>query len=268
MYKTDPDSRQATVSFDVDGLLVKNFFLDHVFPGIWRKYGSSFQRTGVNSEKALLERAKELHEKELNQGNHLAAFDWDQIILDILPRGAGPRNPFREELLAGLGREEPRLYPETRSILDELDSISELNLVVLTNGLLEYQREILEKCNLLEAFSSLYGPDRTGYVKPMKEAFQYVSDREKNYFLHAGDKEEDIQGARTFGVSSWLVKRSCSLAGEEYLDARREKDKVGEYADGLEPRFLSSSLEPAGKIVSLILDQSRFEVFEGVSNSS
>lgn len=253
MYKIDSDRRQVTVSFDIDGFLVKNFFVEHVFPGIWRKYESGFHKAGINSENGFLEKAKELHKEKRETGNHIVAFDWDSIVSNILPRDINPVSPFLEELRASLRQEEPQLYPETKSAIGELNSIIGLNLVVLTNGLLKYQREILNKCNLLENFSSIYGPDRTGSVKPMKEAFQYISARENNYVLHAGDSEEDIRGAQTAGLDSWLVNRDCSLSQGKYLDLHREDGKVNELSDGVEPRFLSSSLEPGRKIVSRIL---------------
>ncbi|MFW6422297.1 MAG: HAD family hydrolase [Candidatus Bipolaricaulota bacterium] len=241
-----------TVSFDLDGLLVRNFFIDHVFPRLLNRYQGKLQKVDLNSLDDLLNQLQKLHEQKLKGDDPVAAFNWDRLVADLFDTHPTTQTPFTNALQYMLERARPRPYPEVPSVLDKLSSLDELNMVVLTNGFVRYQKPILASCNLLKHFSRVYGPDRTGVVKPSPRAFRYVQKRERDYCLHVGDRlETDIKGAQEAGLDSWLVQRHSNLPRGKHLDSSQEeeRERIMELIGEITPRYLSSSLKPAVKII-------------------
>ena len=243
-----------TVSFDVDGLLVKNYFLSNVFPRVLKEYSKPLSRLDIEKQDELVSELKEIHERRLNGEDPVSALNWDEIVVELIPEASLSEKPIADLLKSELSREKPEIYPEVEDVLEELTECGRINPVVLSNGYTSYQELVLEGSGLKDKFSRIYGPDVTNSLKPNPETYRFIDEREENYILHVGDKEVDVLGANSCNLTSWMVLRDLDIDQKKYLERRRKKDrrKIKNITDGLRPDFLSSTLIPAGDILSTV----------------
>ncbi len=66
-------------------------------------------------------------------------------------------------------------------------------------------RETLNRLNISKYFDRMFFSDETGYIKPNKNSFNYLTkefDLKKHEIVHIGDSiEKDIMGAKDFGIN-------------------------------------------------------------------
>lgn len=101
-----------------------------------------------------------------------------------------------------------QLPSDARKVLDELQERHTLG--VLTNGVLEWQRDKLERFDLLQYFDSVVVSYNVGYHKPDEQIF-WSAEKTVNgtEFLMVGDSpEDDIQGAESVGWKAELYENN------------------------------------------------------------
>lgn len=190
------------LTFDLDGVVMKNPFSTGVFPEVTRRINEA---TGVPRQdimKSIIEEAR----SRMGQGRMVAAYDWDEIV-ELVARSLG----FTERIdVAALVRqfctpEHIYAYPEVYETLEHL-STTEDSLVVLTNGFRKYQLPVLEALSVARFFDEIYTPEVIGAAKPEPEFYLEPQKRYPGPHLHIGDTIiHDIWGANEVGVTSiWI----------------------------------------------------------------
>lgn len=190
------------LTFDLDGVVMKNPFSTGVFPEVTLRI---HQATGVPRQdimKSIIGEAR----SRMGQGRMVDAYDWDEIIA-LVARSLG----FTEHIdIAALVRhfctpEHIYAYPEVHKTLEYL-STTEHALVVLTNGFRKYQVPVLEALGVAEFFDDIYTPEVSGFAKPGPEFFLEPQERYPGHHLHIGDTIiHDIWGANEVGITSVWV---------------------------------------------------------------
>lgn len=106
-------------------------------------------------------------------------------------------------------KENIELYEDFKLILPELEK--NYNLYVVTDELLEIQKEKLKALNVMDKFKGIISSTDVGKVKPNKEIFEYalkVTNSRKEETLMIGDNPyRDIEGAKKVGLKTALIKR-------------------------------------------------------------
>ncbi len=190
------------LTFDLDGVVMKNPFSTGVFPAVTGLIGQATGLSHGEIMKLIIGEAK----SRMGLGNMVAAYDWDDIVNLV----AG-RLGYNESIdVAALVRkyctpEHIYAYPEVPETLKRL-STEIYPLVVLTNGFRKYQLPVLEALGVADFFDAIYTPEVNGKAKPEREFFLEPRERYPGRHLHVGDMIiHDIWGANEAGATSiWI----------------------------------------------------------------
>lgn len=97
------------------------------------------------------------------------------------------------------------LYPNAHETLHHL-KIKGYKLYLLTNGFLEVQTIKIRECKLEQYFEKMITSEEAGYQKPNKKIFEYalktVNAKKSESIMIGDDVENDIQGAKNFGMDT------------------------------------------------------------------
>jgi len=247
-----------TVSFDLDGTLVRNFFIEAVFPRLFREFVKLLSSQGIDSPAGLISAMHRIHLERLKNTQSIRALDWDEnfrlLLRDDLQPGS---KPFERALFEALNVSKPELYPDVRATMSELIKDRSLELVILSNGYARYQIPILEVTGLNSYFTHVYTSDIIGVLKPDKEAFLKIKKETPNYILHCGDKlVEDVGGANQAGLKSAWVNRQIDLGHREYFNIEeigsKALEQVSVDSGGILPNFIITSLNSISLVIKKI----------------
>src|SRR4051794_18709688 len=127
------------ITFDLDGTLMQNPFVSHVFPEIERQVLEQ-----NNTLKNVVQELVIEHETRLNAGQYAKAYDWDDIVAHYVTTnklGAliDVEKILKEYCVA------PNVYlleQDISRVLDELHHKGYL-LAVVTNGFTKYQLPVM-----------------------------------------------------------------------------------------------------------------------------
>jgi FMN phosphatase YigB (HAD superfamily) len=240
------------LTFDLDGVVMKNPFSTGVFPAITRLIG---QETGLTHQEimgAIIGEAK----SRMGLGNMVAAYDWDEIVA-LVAGELGYNEPID---VAALVRqyctpEHIFAYPEVAETLESLSATTS-PLVVLTNGFRKYQLPVLEALGVAGFFDAIYTPEVNGKAKPEREFFLEPRKRYPGQQVHIGDMIiHDIWGANEAGATSiWIYHDlpesvACLPIGERTRHAMMESL----VADGI-ARDLNAAAYPSVTIAGSMPD--------------
>ncbi|WP_252502228.1 HAD family hydrolase [Sporosarcina sp. Marseille-Q4943] len=196
--------KKKWITFDLDGTLMQNPFVGHVFPEIERR---------ILLENKLLENiigeiVKE-HETRLQDGRTAEAYDWDDIVMNYIEANYLKSSINVEEILRGFC-EEPNVYLLEESICEVLFELRQkgFSLAVVTNGFTKYQLPVMDVLKLTEHFDLVVTPQEAGYAKPDERVFGSVSELGE-MIAHVGDRiDHDIIPANAIGVRSiWICRQ-------------------------------------------------------------
>ncbi len=190
------------LTFDLDGVVMKNPFSTGVFPEVTRRINQATEVPRQEIMKSIIGEAK----SRMGQGRMVDAYDWDEIIA-LVARRLG----YTEHIdVAALVRqfctpEHIYAYPEVQETLEYL-STTDHALVVLTNGYLKYQLPVLEALGVAHFFDAIYTPEVKGFAKPEPKFFLDPQERYSGPHIHIGDTIiHDIWGANEAGITSvWI----------------------------------------------------------------
>jgi putative hydrolase of the HAD superfamily len=197
----------ATISFDLDGVLIQNPFGKGVIPRVRTHIRTSSRLSDLPVDEAdeLINAAiREAWSARMRSGDFVAAYDWDSVYAEVCRGFGGDGVPDVATLVSQCCTEDGLigLLPGAEQCLDELLSRG-YDLAAATNGFHAYQWPVLEALGIADRFSRVLSPDITGHAKPSPEYFSGLTD----LVAHVGDTlEHDVLGANLAGVGSvWLA---------------------------------------------------------------
>ena len=200
------------ISFDLDGVLMRNPFRDGVFPELTAAMAPAFGGDARRALEAILdEYYRRLYVARQGPGA-IAAYDWDGIVAEVA-RSHGldgiPREPIAAMVrrYAFAGGYISFEHPTVPQALAELRRQGH-RLLVVTNGLWIYQQPVLEALGILPLFERVAAPDLCGAAKPDPRAFHaVVGDVRSPDAVHVGDDLlYDVAGARRAGLRAiWII---------------------------------------------------------------
>ncbi|MEX2536529.1 MAG: HAD family hydrolase [Trueperaceae bacterium] len=237
----------ATVSFDLDGVLIQNPFALGVFP---RMRAHIRQNPLLRSHEA--EDADELIDQAVREewvarmvaGDFVAAYDWDSILAKVSRDFGGDGVPDVASLVEQCCGEEGMiaLLPGARECLEELRE-GGLKLVAATNGYRAYQWPVLSALGIAELFEQVLSPESAGFAKPSPEYFAGVPD----LIAHVGDTlEHDVLGANLAGLTSvWFAPRLAPSLRRLEPRERTAHSEFGPYLEAVLEGALYREYHPA-----------------------
>ena len=192
------------LTFDLDGVIMKNPFGSGVFPTISESIAEDVGTTPQAVRQFIVEEAK----RRLRSGERIAAYNWDDIAA-VTAAHFGSQQTFDVASLVESFCYSPHigLYPHGFELLQELHS-SHYTLRALTNGFAAYQRPVLKALGVLAFFEQVLTPEVVGAIKP--EAEFYEASRRglqaNEPHLHIGDTIiHDVWGAKQVqAIAIWV----------------------------------------------------------------
>ncbi|MEZ0290824.1 MAG: hypothetical protein ABWJ42_07045 [Sulfolobales archaeon] len=173
-------SRRVVLFIDLDNTLIKNPLGFSVLPKVYRFLSDSL---GVDYERAI-ELFKEVH-LEIFLRDPLRSFDWDFIVEEILRRYSIKKSfSVLEEQLRSC--EKAYLLGDIIETLRKLEEKSYL-MILSTNGLLKYQKCLIERLGLERSFNLIFTPDIRGCIKSMKCFYELHSLEDEYTRIAIGD---------------------------------------------------------------------------------
>lgn len=183
------------ISFDLDGVLMKNPFGKGVFPYVKKLIAQESKQ----EEQAVMDAIIKESKTRLLQGEYKNAYNWDDIV-SVVAKQFGCDFHIDIASLVESYCYEPYigLYPNVVETLAKL----KVPKISITNGFRKYQVPVLKALGILDYFTEVYSPDVTGYTKPQKEAYLAAYGNETHCF-HVGDTLiHDVWGANQAGATT------------------------------------------------------------------
>lgn len=214
------------ITFDLDGTLMQNPFVGHVFPEIERR---------ILLENHLLENiVGQLvleHETRLKDGRTADAYDWDDIVMQYLKANDLQTSIHVEELLKGFCVE-PNIYLLEDSVCEVLDELKQLgySLAVVTNGFTKYQLPVMDVLQLTKHFDLIVTPQEAGFAKPDERVYGSVLEMGE-IVAHVGDRiDHDVISANAIQVwSIWICRHLPDSVKELSPAERRESPEIRDF---------------------------------------
>lgn len=190
------------LTFDLDGVLMKNPFSTGVFPTVTKELGTV---SGLSHKEVMAKILKEAKDR-MNRGDFVGAYDWDGIVAVV-----GQELGYKEKIdVAGLVKhfctpDHIYAYPNVHETLQELKGKG-YTLVALTNGFLKYQLPVLEGIGIASFFETIFTPEMVGQAKPHPEFFQKPQEVFQGPHMHIGDTViHDLWGPKRVGATTVWV---------------------------------------------------------------
>lgn len=209
-----------TVSFDLDGVVIRNPFGAGVFPRVREHVRGAAALSGIDREqqdRIMTDAVNRIWLERMRKGDLVGAYDWDSILNEASAGLGGPAVPDIAELVEYFcGQDEMiALLPgagEGLALLREHGA----RVYAMTNGYHAYQWPVLVALGIEHCFEDVLTPERLGAAKPQPGIFEAIPGLD----AHVGDMlVHDVLGARAAGVTAvWLPRPMPAELAD--LDAR------------------------------------------------
>lgn len=190
------------ITFDLDGTLMQNPFVGHVFPEIERLASQRVGRDEHVLDGILYEHAKRISENRL-----VEAYDWDGIVSMYLETKKINHSIDIEKIVCQFCKV-PAIYLLEDGVIELLQSlkVKGFSLAAVTNGYLKYQKPVMKALGLLPLFDQIITPEAATYAKPDHRIFNGIKGE---IVFHVGDRvEHDVRSANEAGIPSVLINRN------------------------------------------------------------
>lgn len=187
---------------------MQNPFTGWVFPEIVEIIQSTTEDQDLN----VMELITDEHYKRMSANKILEAYDWDNIIMNLLEKLKVPLQINIEELV-NKHCETPKIHLLEKTILNSLYSIKNKGyaLAVATNGYYKYQYPVLKKLQLIDLFDEIITSDSAGMAKPDIQMLSSLKDRGE-IVAHVGDRiDHDILMANNLGITSIFINKKIPV---------------------------------------------------------
>lgn len=195
--------KQQWITFDLDGTLMQNPFMEWVFPEIEAMIRDAGRDVAVK-EKLVAE-----SERLMENNQVVAAYDWNKIVKQLLLDLNLPLE-IEVEKLVQKHAVHPKVYLLENNVRENLLKLKQkgFSLAVMTNGFLKYQQPVLEALHIFDVFDKVITPDQVGYAKPNIAMFE-AAGLDGGITAHIGDRiDHDVCPANELGITSVWIRRS------------------------------------------------------------
>lgn len=223
--------QKLLVTFDLDGVLIKNPFRDGVFPEVREILKKQFiDMHGFmppNLKKNIMRDIFNEFRESLKSNKPYLAYDWDRVVQKVANNMGCPGNINIADLVKKYCKF-PYIYAykEVEEVLDWL-KCRDCRLVVLTNGYYKYQYPVLKTLGLDKYFEEIIVPEIIKDVKPGKKMFLKVY-KNDDIWYHVGDSLlQDVYGANRIAIKSIWVQRDMPKDLTRLNPSERIKSKEG-----------------------------------------
>lgn len=209
------------LTFDLDGTLMQNPFGAWVFPEIAETVCGQLGRPHD-----IVSEMMEEHEKRMEEGRYVEAYDWDDILRGRL-RGLGLSLALEIEPLVRKHSVPPKVKLLESRILADLQAMKArgYSLAVVTNGYYKYQAPVMEAVGLLPLFDEVVTPERVGSGKPDPAILRGLGGQ---VVAHVGDRlDHDVLLANRSGAAAILVHRKLPAELKSLPPLSRINDSKG-----------------------------------------
>lgn len=199
------------ITFDLDGVLIKNPFREGVFPEVKKILEEQFiDLNGIEPEleNKIWKKIIGEHIKRWNSNKPYLAYDWDGVVQQAAQDMGCSGGIDVAELVKKYCK-----YPYIEQIDNPYSILKQLKkeadrLVVVTNGYYKYQYPVLKALKLDKYFEEIISPEKTKSIKPDRSIFLKAYQGEEKWY-HIGDTlTHDIYGANQVGaLSIWIVRQ-------------------------------------------------------------
>ncbi|GIN56256.1 haloacid dehalogenase [Lederbergia ruris] len=244
------------ITFDLDETLMQNPFSKWVFPEI-----ESLVASHLTLEDGIFPEIRKEHKKRLKEKRDAAAYDWDDILEQIL---ADQKIPLKINIaeLVQKHAEDPKVYLLENNALTVLAELKEkgYSLGVVTNGYYKYQYPVMEAIQLAEQIDRVITPCKVGCSKPaMSMADPLLKDGE--LIAHVGDRlDHDVFFANQLGALSILIDHQMPEELRNIPPEKRAQQK--DYLMKIFQRKIYHDLTPKEDYVPKIMIYSIQELLE------
>ncbi|MGM8215109.1 HAD family hydrolase [Bacillaceae bacterium W0354] len=191
------------ISFDLDGTLMQNPFVGHVFPELEELISPK-----LGPGKSFKELLVSEHNRKMQLGQIVEAYNWDEIAIDLLKEYEIDLQVNVEEI-CNKHCVEPKIYLLDEYVIESLQYLKKrgYQLAVVTNGYYKYQAPVLKELAIYDLFDVIITPDRSGYAKPDARILNELLERGE-LVAHVGDRiDHDIVMSNEEGIDSIFINR-------------------------------------------------------------
>lgn len=224
--------QKILVTFDLDGVLIKNPFMEGVFPEVGEILKKQFiDMHGYvlpSLEKIIMHDIYKEFGESLKSNKPYLAYDWDKIVQKVADNMGCPGNIDIVDLVKKYCKF-PYIYAYKKvdEVLDWLKQRKDCRLAVITNGYYIYQYPVLKALGLDTYFEEIVVPEIVKDVKPGKNMFLKVY-KNDDIWYHIGDSLlQDVYGANRIGIKSIWVQRDMPKDLTRLNPSERIKSKEG-----------------------------------------
>jgi len=225
-------AQKLLVTFDLDGVLIKNPFRDGVFPEVGEILKKQFIDihgfTPPNLKKDIIHDIFNEFRENLKSNKPYLAYDWDRVIQKVASNMGCPGNIDIADLVKKYCKF-PYIYAykEVDKVLDWLKQRKDCRLAVITNGYYIYQYPVLKTLGLDKYFEEIIVPEIIKNVKPGRDMFLKVY-KNDDIWYHIGDSLlQDVYGANRIGIKSIWIQRDMPKGLTKLNPSERIKSKEG-----------------------------------------
>jgi putative hydrolase of the HAD superfamily len=199
--------KKQWITFDLDGTLMQNPFVDWVFPEIEAQIRSKHPSKEFEVKSKLVDE----HNRRMGENKIVDAYDWDDIVNQLICDEGLSIEIDIEELVQKHSTTD-KVYLLEHSILDVLKGLKDRGymLAAVTNGFRKYQLPVMKALGLVEYFDDIITPDLVGVGKPDTGMFKHLSE-DGEIIAHIGDRvDHDVHVGKVLGVKTILINRKLS----------------------------------------------------------
>ncbi len=210
-------ARVKVISFDLDGTLFDNMFVDSVWLEEIPRLYSVEKGVSFDEARKTVKREYDLVGKE--------RLEWYDIHYWIRKFGL---NVEAKELLRNF-EHRIRAYPEVSNVLEQLKQRG-FRLVVVTNAIREFVELELEKTEMKDCFERVFSSTSDfGVVKKTVKLYQRVCDIlevSPQEIIHVGDDQNfDFDVPRRLGILAFHLDRTGKHEGEFVIQSLEELNR-------------------------------------------
>lgn len=201
------------ITFDLDGTLMQNPFVDWVFPEIEKLVNDQLvEKRNITS--LLVEK----HEKLMANNQTLEAYDWDTILLEVLEElDLDQELSIDVEELVIKHTVKPKVYLLEECIPATLQQLqgAGYSLAVVTNGYYKYQYPVLKELGIAHFFDEIITPETNNCSKPDPRILDSIR-KDGEVVAHIGDRiDHDVCMSNHINVTSIFINRSLPEGYEQ-----------------------------------------------------
>ncbi|WP_062108163.1 HAD family hydrolase [Bacillus niameyensis] len=243
------------ITFDLDETLMQNPFGKWVFPEVENLVSSFHIKDGI------LKKIRNEHKRRMDQQKLRDAYDWDNIIKQVL-REEGIQLEINIESLVRKHSIPPKVYLLEENLLNTLDRVKQkgFSLGVVTNGFYKYQFPVMESIGLADVMDMIVTPCQTDCAKPDISMVKRLPG-EGEIVAHVGDRlDHDVSFANELGIQSILIDREMPEEMRKLAPVNRAQQT--EYVEKLFKKGIYRDLQFEKKYIPNIIIHSIYELLE------